>query len=166
MKRLPFGKIKVEQNGRPKSNRVSPWTDSKPRSTSMFIPDTAPSLPPLLFGFEGASASAFDFGDMLVDTESKELPRLPSYAYSSERPIPPAKDWPPTQPDSSFLKPRSRRGSSSTYVGNRLSTINEIHAPRSEPVYGKAEASWMTIPTSFKKEVSQVSMCLILMPFI
>ncbi|KAF8953357.1 hypothetical protein BGZ52_012136 [Haplosporangium bisporale] len=153
MKRLPFGKSKVEQNGRPKSNRVSPWTNSKPRPVSMPVPDTAPSLPPLLFDLEFASASTFSLGDILVDTESKELPSLPFYSSSSGLPIPPAKDSPSTQPDSSLLKPRSRRGSSSTYAGNRLGTINEIHPLRSEPVYSKVEdSSSMAIPTSSKKE--------------
>ncbi|KAF9317025.1 hypothetical protein BG003_001299 [Podila horticola] len=153
MKRLPFGKSK--DDGRPKSNRVSPssvpWADSKPRPTSMDIPDSAPSLPPLLFGPEGASASTFDLGDMLVET--KELPKLPTSSSSSNWLPTPPKDSSSTQLDP-LLRPKSngRRGSNSSYAGNRLSTINETH-PLSVPIYGKSELSTPdSIPTSSKVE--------------
>ncbi|KAG0040647.1 hypothetical protein BGZ82_000068 [Podila clonocystis] len=152
MKRLPFGKGK--DDGRPKSNRVSPsplsWISSKPRPTTMYIPDSAPSLPPLLFGIEGASTSTFDLGDMLLDT--KELPKPPPSSSSNWLPTPP-KDLSSTKLDSS-LRPRSyvRRGSSSSFAGNRLSTINETHPPP-EPIHGEAEFSTPDpIPTSSKAQ--------------
>ncbi|KAF9333243.1 hypothetical protein BG006_003880, partial [Podila minutissima] len=154
MIRLPFGKSK--DDGRPKPNRVSPspplLINSKPRPTTVNILDSAPSLPPLLFGPEGASTSAFDLGDMLINT--KELPKLPSSSSSSSNWLPtPPKDSSLKQPDS-LLKPRGngRRGSSSSFAGNRLSTINEAH-PLSEPIHGKAELSTPdSIPTSSKDD--------------
>ncbi|KAG0353469.1 hypothetical protein BG005_007258 [Podila minutissima] len=153
MKRLPFGKSK--DDGRPKPNKVSPspllWISSKPRPTTVNIPDSAPSLPPLLFGPEGASTSAFDLGDMLINT--KELPKLPSSSSSPNWLPTPPKDSSSKQPDSP-LKPRGngRRGSSSSFAGNRLSTINETH-PLSEPIHGKAELSTLdSIPTSSKDD--------------
>jgi hypothetical protein len=158
MKRLPFGKSK--DDGCPKSNRVSPspipWINSKPQPTSMHISDSAPSLPPLLFGLEDASTSTFDLDDMLVDT--KELPKPPSSSSSSNWLPTPAKDSSSTQLDS-VLKPRSngRRSSSSSYAGNRLSTINETH-PLSEHIQRKSEFSTPdSIPTSSKAEVNHVS---------
>ncbi|KAF9426845.1 hypothetical protein BGZ94_005927 [Podila epigama] len=149
MKRLPLlkGLLNEQQNGRSKSNRVSPLHQlaednnnklsrrsstssctSTATTTRSIVPDAAPSLPPLFFDTEAnASTSSFDLGDLLLhDATVTQQSSAPSSPSSS----PAVTELTSSRPIDAVATPRRRSPLGARPSIDRRSTIHEAQFSR------------------------------------